>query len=343
MAARAALRRGGSTTVPASLFSMVLGLAGLGNSWRVAHDLWRLPADIGEIVLAVAASIWVALLIAYLASLLLAHRGTLAELRHPVNANFVGLIGVATLLIANAALPYSHPVALVLFAGGALFTLGYAVWQTGAMWQDERGPDATTGALYLPTVAGSFVTATTAAALGFADWGRLAFGAGLFSWFAIESVLLHRLYAVGRLPPAQRPSLGIQFAPPVVGAMAYLSITQGPPDNFARALAGYGMLQALVVIRLLPWIRQQPFAPSYWAFTFGAASLATTLMRMVARGETGAVAELAPVVFVAANLVVVLIFVATLRLALQTLRLSRADRRITEPVSLPNEENRSLS
>jgi len=27
-------------------------------------------------------------------------------------------------------------------------------------------------------------------------------------------------------------------------------------------MLGYGLLQALLLLRLLPWIRQQPFAPS---------------------------------------------------------------------------------
>ena len=47
-----------------------------------------------------------------------------------------------------------------------------------------------------------------------------------------------------------------------------------PPDLFAQALMGYGLFQALLMLRLLPWIARQPFAPSYWAFTcgFGAGS-----------------------------------------------------------------------
>jgi len=32
-------------------------------------------------------------------------------------------------------------------------------------------------------------------------------------------------------------------------------------------LLGYGLFQALL-LRLLPWIVRQPFAPSCWAFTF---------------------------------------------------------------------------
>jgi len=82
------------------------------------------------------------------------------------------------------------------------------------------------------------------------------------------------LYTVSELPPPLRPTLGIQLAPPTVGCSAYLSITSGPPDLFAQALLGYGLFQALLLIRLIPWIVRQPFAPFYWAFTFGLAALA---------------------------------------------------------------------
>ncbi|MBD3848876.1 dicarboxylate transporter/tellurite-resistance protein TehA [Bosea sp. SSUT16] len=302
--------------VPVSFFSMVLGLAGLGNTWRVAHRVWGLPADIGEAINAVAAFVWAVLLLLYLSKWLFAREHAVKELLDPIDCSFVGLIGVATMLIAGVAAPYWRACALALFAAGAIFSLAYAVWQTGSLWQDDRHHGATTAVMYLPTVAGSFVTGTIAATLGFPEWGQLAFGAGVFSWLAIESVLAHRLYTVDRLPVAQRPSLGIQFAPPVVGGVTYMSITSGPPDIFVAGLVGYGILQGLVILRLMPWIRQQPFGPPYWAFTFGAASLATTLLRMVERGGNGPANLLAPITFIVANIVVGTIFLATVRLLL---------------------------
>jgi tellurite resistance protein len=292
---------------------MVLGLAGLGNTWRVAHRVWSLPSVIGEAIDGLATAIWAVLLILYVVKWLFSREHALSELRDQIECSFVGLIGVATLLIAGAVTPYWRPGALGLFACGATFSLSYAVWQTGSLWQDDRHHGTTTAVLYLPTVAGSFVTGTTAATLGYLEWGQLAFGAGLFSWLAIESVLAHRLYTIDRLPIAQRPSLGIQFAPPAVGGVTYMSITSGPPDLFVAGLVGYGILQALVILRLVPWIRQQPFGPSYWAFTFGSASLATTLLWILERGSNGPARLLAPIAFVAANVVVGTILVATLR------------------------------
>jgi tellurite resistance protein len=314
----------GTTAVPASYFGIVLGLAGLGSAWRHAAHVWGLPHDVGEALMFFAAITWLPLLVLYAAKWIHAREDALQELEHPVQCCFVGLIGVATMLVAMAALPYSRLAAQILFALGMTFTIAFAVWRTGILWQGGRDPAATTPVLYLPTVAGLFVTATAAATLGHGDWGQLAFGAGLFSWLSIESVLLHRLYTVASMPAALRPTLGIQLAPPVVGAVAYLSVTSGAPDPFAYAMLGYGLLQALLMLRLLPWIRQQPFVPSYWAFTFGATALATAPLAMVERGATGAVAAIAPYLFVAANIVVGLVAIGTVKLIFQGRMLPKA-------------------
>jgi tellurite resistance protein len=126
------------------------------------------------------------------------------------------------------------------------------------------------------------------------------------------------------MPAPLRPTLGIQLAPPVVGGVAYLSVTTGTPDLLAYAMLGYGLLQAFLLLRLPPWIRQQPFAPSYWAFTFGATALAVVPLDMMESGTTGAVALIAPYIFVAANMAVGLIALATLRLMLQGRLLPKA-------------------
>jgi tellurite resistance protein len=310
--------------VPAAFFGIVLGLAGLGGAWRAAGRVWQLPAAIGEALMLIAGIVWALMLALYAAKWIYEREEALRELEHPIQCCFVGLVGVATMLISIAVLPYSRAAAQIAFTMGASFTLAFALWRTGILWHGGRDPGDITPILYLPTVGGAFVMATAATALGHRDWGQLAFGAGLFSWLAIESVLLHRLYTVTSMPAPLRPTLGIQLAPPVVGGVAYLSVTTGAPDLLAYAMLGYGLLQALLLLRLLPWIRQQPFAPSYWALTFGATSLAAVPLDMMERGTTGAVALIAPYTFVAANIVVALIALATLRLMLQGRLLPKA-------------------
>ena len=303
--------------VPASFFGMVLGLAGLGGSWRAAHLAWGLPLWPGEALMVAAAAVWAVLVVLYLAKWLGARAAAMAEVAHPIQCCFVGLIGVATMLVAGGIDPYSHGAALVLYAAGAVFTLGFAVWRTGGLWLGERSPEHSTPVLYLPTVAGSFVAGTVGAALGFADLGQFFFGAGLFGWLAIESVLLHRMLTSPNMASALRPTLGIQLAPPVVGAVTLISIAPTAPPLFAHAMIGYGLLQALILLRLLPWILREPIAPSYWAFTFGVTALATAPTRLVALGDAGSVTFLAPILFIFANAVVLLVAAGTVYRAAQ--------------------------
>jgi tellurite resistance protein len=296
---------------------MVLGLAGLGNAWRAATEAWHLPAVIGESLMGLATLVWAVLVVLYGLKWVFRRADALAEALHPVQCCFIGLGGVSTMLISLAVLPYDRPIAFVLFLAGAAFTLGFGVWRTGLLWQGGRDPATTTPVLYLPTVAGGFVAAAAATAFGFADWGQLSFGASLLSWLAIESVLMHRLYTLPEMPVALRATLGIQLAPPAVGAVAYYAVNGGHADLVVNALLGYAILQALILLRLLPWLRKQPFSPSYWAYSFGVAALTTTPLRMIAHGQTGPVTEIAPVLFVGANIVIGLIALGTIRLLLQ--------------------------
>ena len=307
----------GIPVVPASYFGMVIGLAGLGTAWRWAHQVWDLPAVVGEAIMWLSIAVWVALTILYLAKWSLARDDAKAEVAHPVQCCFVGLIGVATMLVAGGIQPYSPTLAAILFTAGAALAFGFAVWRTGGLWQDEREHAATTAVLYLPTVAGSFVTAASAGAVGYADWGQVFFGGGLFSWLAIESVLLGRMLTGPELAAALRPTHGIQLAPAPVAAVAYLSVTQGPPDVFAHALIGYGVLQSLILLRLLPWIGAGGFTPSYWGFTFGITALATAPLKLLARGDSGAMANLAGILFGTANLTIAAVMIGTVLLAMR--------------------------
>ena len=301
--------------VPTSFFGIVLGLVGLGDCWRAASRAWGLPQAVSEVVMACAFGIWLLLLALYVGKWVWARDEALAELRHPVQSCFVGLVGVATLLAAVAIAPDAPSLAWILFVVGALLQGGYGLLFVGRQWQGEREPTTATPALYLPTVAGNFVTSFVAGYFGYVDVGTLFFGAGLLSWLALESLLLHRLSFLP-MPPPLRPTLGIMLAPPVVGCVGYLFLTGGlagaKPDLFAQLLLGYGLLLLLLLVRLLPWILKQPFGASYWAFSFGVTALAFDAIVFVVRGQTGYIEWMSMVLFVFANAVIALLVAGTL-------------------------------
>ena len=89
--------------VPAAFFGIVLGLAGLGSAWRAAHQVWQMPAMVGEALMALATMVWALLLLLFVLRWILAREESLGEAHHPVQCCFIGLAGVSTMLIAFAA------------------------------------------------------------------------------------------------------------------------------------------------------------------------------------------------------------------------------------------------
>lgn len=158
-------------------------------------------------------AIWLVLLLLYVGKWLWARADALAEFEHPVLCCFIGLVPVSTMFVAIAIAPYSRAIAITLFVVGTIGQLSFGVYRSGQLWMGRRKPEIITPILYLSTVAGSFVSTIVASTLGYREWGPLFFGGGLFSWLALESMIMQRLYLLEALPKSLRPTLGIQLAP----------------------------------------------------------------------------------------------------------------------------------
>jgi len=297
--------------IPVSFFSMAVGVLALANAWQVAVRLWSLPQDMATALTVAGLALWLALLALY-AHKWLRHRAQArAELQHPLQGTFLALLPVSSLLAAMALRPALPALALCVFAAALAAAVGVGAWLFGRFWQGSTGADLVTPAVYLPAVAQNFVGGTAASAFGLPQLGAWLFGAGLLSWLAIESTVLNRAATREPLPAPMRPLLGIQLAPPVVGGVTWLSLNHGVPDIAAQMLLGYGLFQAVLLLRLLPWIRHKPWTPAWWSFSFGIAALPALAMRLVEGGATGAVATLAPITFVAANAAIGLLVLKT--------------------------------
>jgi tellurite resistance protein len=302
---------------PAAFFSMPLGLIALGIAWQTAASIWLTPMWVSEALVWGGTALWATLLLVYAGKWLLRRDVALTELQHPIQSSFIGLAGVVSLLASIGLAGMQKPLSWGLFCFGIAWTSLFAIYKTGRLWLGDSSPESLTPVLYLPIVAGAFVAASACSATGYPDWGKLAFGAGLFTWFALESVILNRLYT-SPVQPTLRTAMGVQLAPPAVGAVAYLSIGGGAPDVFAYALIGYALLQALIMLRLLPWLVKAELTPAWWSFSFASASLPNAAMKLVAHGDTGAISVMAPYLFLAGNLVIATIAVVTISWAVRT-------------------------
>lgn len=316
-------------SMPVSFFSMAVGTLAWGHSWQAAAQVWSLPAVLVNLASALGVALWCVLLLVYVRKWWRQPAAARLELYHPLQSAMAALLPVSTLLAAITLKSWSPALAWALLVLGLSAQLGLGLWSVGRFWQGGRAPESVNASVYLPAVAQNFVAATAAASFGWTALGGLFFGAGFFSWLALDSLVLHRAATLTPLDVAQRPLQGIQVAPAVVGGLSYLSLTSGPPDLMAHMLLGYGLYQALLAARLLPWTTEAAFAPSYWAFSFGMMALASMALRILARAPDEALWQLlAPALFAVANLVM-----ATL--AWRTLALAREGRLLLPVVQRP--------
>ncbi len=312
--------------LPAGYYGMVLGTIGMGFAWRYASIIWPVPHWPGEMLVLLAMTIWLLLTVAFITRAVRFPGSVLAEMRHPVMSSFVSLFPATTMLVAIGFVPWYRPLALALFSVGVVVQLSYAAWQSAGLWRGKHPEEATTPGLYLPTVANNFISAMACGALGFHDAGLVFLGAGVFSWLSLEPVILQRLRSAGELPAPMRSSLGIQLAPALVACSAWLSVNGGEADTFAKMLFGYGLLQLLFTLRLMPWYLSQPFNASFWSFSFGVSALATTGLHLGQSSPSGFFHAIAIPLFIFTNAIIALLLVRTFILLMQGKLLVRADK-----------------
>ncbi len=293
--------------VPVSFFSMVLGLAALGAAWKGAARAYGTSPWVSDVLLAAAAALWVTLAAAQIARAFVAREALRAELADPVLGSLAALAPASLLLLTAGVAGHYHDLATVLLWIGAALAVVHGAYCVGGWIVTPPPVEKITPALYVPPVAGLLLAAAAAGAVGKTDAGWVLFGAGLVSWLVLGGVLLSRHLSAGELPPALRPLLGLELAPPALALVAYQALEGAAPDATSRGLLGYGLFVALVLVRLAGRLRDVPFAPTHWSFGFPLALLAAGALRQGSAAPSGLAGALALPLFVLANAVVAVI------------------------------------
>jgi tellurite resistance protein len=264
-----------------NLFGIAYGLAGLAIGWRYAAQVDLAPAVVADILFAVAALAWLALLAGYLAQVPRRPGRWHAELAHPAFGPFVSLIPIVGMLLAIGLLPGSPTAGRWLLAVFTVATIALAGWITGQWIVDGVQPERLHPGYVLPAVAGGLIAAIGAALAGWTGLAWVFFGLGLVSWLVLEALIMSRLYLRGPLPEPLRPTLAIATAPPALAGLAYLALMRGRVDAIAFALAGYTLLAVIVQVRLAGVYRQLHFSLAFWAFAFPYAAVATFALHWI--------------------------------------------------------------
>lgn len=300
----------GIARLPAALFGAVLGLAGLGLAWRIAARTFGAPVFIGEVILLVAATAFVLLAALYVSKLVHAPAAVLAEIRHPAQSSFLGTISISLVLLAAGALPWSRPLAEVLWALGAalqafLIVVVFRNWIVHPMQFDHIHPG------WFVLMVGIVVGVPVGVALDHVELSWACLALGTLAALMLYPIILFRLFFHAPLPPVLRPTLFILIAPPALIFSAYYSLNGGTLDPFAHGLFFAAVFFTLLVLSLPRLFLGLPFAVSWWAYTFPLDAVTIAAFAYHARIGGGASAALALALLAITTAIVTVVAVRT--------------------------------
>lgn len=255
--------------VPLNFFAMPFGIAGLAEAWLTASQHGRAPVAVANTMAALAAVLWLGLLLMY-ARHVLSDKGALGrDLRDLTAGPFAALIVITPMMLSYESLaPYAHTAGKDVIDVFLVLTVLLGGWFTGQWIYGPVEIDRFHPGYFLPTVAGGLIASACATSVGQVRLGQVMFGFGLICWLLLGSLILTRLLFRPMLPPPLQPTLAIEVAPPAVASLAWFTLYGGRPGLVTSILAGYGITMVLAQIRLLPMFLRLSFAPSFWAFTF---------------------------------------------------------------------------
>jgi tellurite resistance protein len=276
-------------SLPIALFSIPLGIAGVGGTWSAAAELLgasRLPADVA---FAVAALVWAAFTVVYVVGAIRHDSGRFGvDLRHPLFGPLTAYIpAVAILPVAHYAPSIGAAARWLIYIAVAALAVNAAAlmahWLGAPLERDAMHPG-----YFLPVVAGPFIASIGLASVNDRAAAVAVFDLGIYFWLLLGAVITGRLFFGAPLPLPFKPVLSILLSPPATASLAWFAISHGQIDRLQAALGGVTLFTLLIQFFFVPDYLRLPFSSQHWVFTFPLAVLGNIGVRWAAgSGFTG--------------------------------------------------------
>ncbi|MCW2761672.1 MAG: family transporter [Marmoricola sp.] len=260
--------------MPVALFSIPLGLAGLGGAWSAAARLLgasEVPADIAY---AASTVVYVVFTAVYVVGTVRHEGGGFhVHLRHPLFGPLTAYLPViAILLVAHYAPDLGDATRWPCYAAVAALSINAAALL--AHWlRAPLDPNTLHPGYFLPVVAGPFIASIGLASVGDRMAAVAVFGVGAYFWLLLGAISTGRLFFGSPLPQPFLPVLSILLSPPATASLAWFAVMGGQIDQVQAAVGAITLLTLLSQLFFLPDYLRLPFSSQHWVFTFPLAVL----------------------------------------------------------------------
>jgi len=295
---------------PISFFSMVMGLAGLTIAWQKAQHTFGVDLSINPFFITLTTSVFVVLLLVYIAKYKLSYEAVLTEFENPIKLHFFPTISISLLLISIAFLPFDQSISLPIWVAGSTVHLMFTLYIINAWIHHEHFEvQHLNPAWFIPAV-GNVIVPITGVQLGFIEISWFFFSIGMLFWVILLTIIFNRVMFHNPMQEKLMPTLFILIAPPAVGFISYTKLN-GDLDAFARILYFSGLFLTMLMLVQIKRFAKLKFFLSWWAYSFPLAAITIASFRMYELTQKLAYQYIAGALLILLTAVVILLLFKT--------------------------------
>ena len=263
---------------PITAFSIIMGLTGLTIALGKFYHMQWLPKYFHDISLFFTFALFLIFLVVYGRKTIKYTEEVIVDFSHRIRINFFSAISISFLLLSIAFMAYWPFLSLVLWWIGVILHT-YLMFYTISFWI-QRNIDIKfmNPAWFIPVVGNMLVPIAGVEYMPKA-FSFFYFASGFFFWIVLFVIFMNRVIFHHQLPQKFLPTLFILIAPPAIGFIAYIRITQSW-DSFAIFLLLMAYFFVILIMFLYKSFHKLKFFISWWAFTFPL--MAVTIASVVA-------------------------------------------------------------
>jgi len=264
---------------PVSFFSVVMGLAGFTIATQKTEELTRTSPYVSTAMLVVTSCVFAVLAFLYALKMLLHPSKVKEEFGHSVRLSFFPTVSISLLLISIGLLKVSPSASRLIWVVGAAIHLGLTVailsiWMHHTKFEIHHMSPA----WFIPVV-GNILVPIAGVSHASEEVSWFFFSIGLVFWMVLFAIVINRIIFHHPLAERMLPTLFIMIAPPSVGFISYVRLTDAV-DPFARVLYYFALFLTLLLLFQIKVFLRIRFFISWWAFSFpvAAITIASVLM-----------------------------------------------------------------
>ncbi len=251
---------------PIMMFAIVMGLSGLTIVYQKAAVWLGFPSILALGLTLIVTIVFLMIAFLYLAKLLFYFEEVKLEFEHPIRINFFAAASISLVLLSIVYHEISLFVAQILWYTGAILQT-FLTFYTISFWINKNMEITHSNPAWFIPIVGNVIVPI--GGFGFADREVLIyfFAVGIFFWIVLLPIIVNRIIFHHQLAQKFLPTLFILIAPPAVGVVSYIKITE-QFDLFASFLYSIALFFTFLLLFMIKNFLKLQFFISWWAFTF---------------------------------------------------------------------------